>query len=368
MQEEFHRGAKTLRLVSSRVLIRSITRNSSRSRLLSCRARPDDAVGLAGDPLPATFRCARRSNQRSSSPVGTTLPEEGKNVTEAIRRRALIYLASAAALFVLIGAALPRLVFEPGLPPPRFAGGQIIVPSTPWQPPIAAPAGIFFKVLSVLALAIFVACLVYALARTGLWREALRRSLPLLLILLAGLGLLSLAVVRLPDAQIGLPLPGGEDLPQPEAFAPVPLGEPPPWLIWFVGGVLAAAAVVLLALALRERSQGLGQKKWQAEAEAARQAILAGDDLEEVIVRCYLRMGAALQAEQGIERAPFMTTGDFERLLVAHGVLQAPVHELTSLYEAVRYGRWQPGPGDEARVLKCLEAILQPGRTPLLEA
>jgi len=291
------------------------------------------------------------------------MPAEGKPVTAARRRHALIYLASAAALIILIGAALPRLALGPGLPLPRFTGGQIVVPSAPGQPPVAAPAGLFFKVLTALALATFVAYLVYALARTRLWREALRRGLSVLLVLLAVIGLLSLVVVQLPDAQVGPALPRGEDLPQEEAFVPVPLGEPPPWLIWFVGGVLVAAAGALLLVALRERKQGAGRRQWQVEAEAARQAILAGDDLEDVIVRCYLRMSAALQAEQGIERAPSMTTGDFERLLATHGVPQAPVHELTCLYEAVRYGRWRPGPGDEARALQSLEAILQPSRT-----
>ena len=55
--------------------------------------------------------------------------------------------------------------------------------------------------------------------------------------------------MQLPDAQVGPALPRGEDLPQEEAFVPVPLGEPPPWLIWFVGGVLVAAAGALLLVA-----------------------------------------------------------------------------------------------------------------------
>ena len=300
--------------------------------------------------------------------MGTNVPTEGRSVTAATRRHALIYLASAVALIILIGAALPRLALGPGLPPPRFAGGQIVVHSVPGQPSVAASAGLFFKILTVMALAIFVAYLAYALARTRLWQEALRRGLSVLLVLLAVTGLLSLVVVRLPDAQVGPALAGGADLPQAEAFSPVPLGEPPPWLIWFAGGVLVAAAGMLLLLASRDRKPDPGRNEWQVEAEAARQAILAGDALEDVILRCYLRMSAALQAEQGIERAPSMTTGDFERLLAARGMPQAPVHELTCLYEAVRYGRWQPGPGDEARALQSLEAILQPGRTALLRA
>jgi hypothetical protein len=70
-------------------------------------------------------------------------------------------------------------------------------------------------------------------------------------------------------------------------------------------------------------------------------------------------MSLALQQEQKIEREAFMTTGEFERLLTARGVPGDPVHQLTQLFEAVRYGRWQPNSIDERRALHCLDAILE---------
>jgi hypothetical protein len=69
-------------------------------------------------------------------------------------------------------------------------------------------------------------------------------------------------------------------------------------------------------------------------------------------------MSLALQKEQGIELAATMTARDFERLLEARGVPAAPVHQLTRLFEAARYGRWLPEPSDEQAAFDCLSAIV----------
>jgi hypothetical protein len=53
-----------------------------------------------------------------------------------------------------------------------------------------------------------------------------------------------------------------------------------------------------------------------------------------------------------------MTTGDFERLLLEKGYPYDPIHRLTGLFEAVRYGHWQPGRSEEQTAITCLEAII----------
>ena len=78
------------------------------------------------------------------------------------------------------------------------------------------------------------------------------------------------------------------------------------------------------------------------EAEKAWQALITGLDLKDVIVKCYRQMSLALEKEQGIERKDFMTTREFENLLEAAGIPHDPIHQLTQLFEAVRYGNWQP--------------------------
>jgi hypothetical protein len=96
----------------------------------------------------------------------------------------------------------------------------------------------------------------------------------------------------------------------------------------------------------------------ELEAEKARQELKTGLGLKDVIIRCYRQMSLALAKEQGIEREDFMTTGEFENLLEATGVPHDPVHQLTQLFEAVRYGNWQSNPIDEQKAIRCLEAIL----------
>jgi hypothetical protein len=65
-----------------------------------------------------------------------------------------------------------------------------------------------------------------------------------------------------------------------------------------------------------------------------------------------------LAEEQGIERKDSMTVREFENLLEVAGVPYDPVHQLTQLFEAVRYGHWQPNPIDEEKAIHCLEAIV----------
>ncbi len=94
------------------------------------------------------------------------------------------------------------------------------------------------------------------------------------------------------------------------------------------------------------------------EAERALQALRTGSHLNDVIVRCYIQMSQALQKEQEIELEQTMTAREFEHLLEARGIPYAPVHQLTQLFEAARYGFRQLGQGDEQKAFECLNAIL----------
>jgi hypothetical protein len=58
-----------------------------------------------------------------------------------------------------------------------------------------------------------------------------------------------------------------------------------------------------------------------------------------------------------------MTTGEFENVLETAGIPHDPIHQLTRLFEAVRYGNWQPNLADEQTALQCLEAIMLSSRT-----
>jgi len=69
-----------------------------------------------------------------------------------------------------------------------------------------------------------------------------------------------------------------------------------------------------------------------------------------------------LQEEYGLERGEAMTAREFERLLQGRGIPYEPVHQLTRLFEAARYGSRTPGPDEEQRAVECLSAIVQYSR------
>jgi hypothetical protein len=69
-------------------------------------------------------------------------------------------------------------------------------------------------------------------------------------------------------------------------------------------------------------------------------------------------MSQALKKGRGIERDASMTTGEFEASLEAAGIPHEPIHQLTRLFDAVRYGNWQPGPAEKQKAIQCLEAIM----------
>jgi hypothetical protein len=95
------------------------------------------------------------------------------------------------------------------------------------------------------------------------------------------------------------------------------------------------------------------------EAENAVNALKAGEDLRNVIMRCYLQMARALQEEQGISRSNNMTVREFEDWLQSKGVPYAPVHQLTGLFEKVRYGKQPTSENDERIGVESLNEIIK---------
>ena len=91
-------------------------------------------------------------------------------------------------------------------------------------------------------------------------------------------------------------------------------------------------------------------------------ALQRGLDLKNVIVDCYRQMSWALQREQGIELNETMTAREFEELLNVRGFPNAPVHQLTQLFEVARYGVRQLNASDERDAFDCLNAIVRHSR------
>jgi hypothetical protein len=185
-------------------------------------------------------------------------------------------------------------------------------------------------------------------------KRLLSGMLKLLWKILLAAAVLAMVLVLLPRSQTTA---ASESTPAPRPLARAPLGPVPPVLIWIVGAVFGSVVLFMgIRIIVARRASATGSLVW--EVKMARRALLNGHDLRTVILQCYQRMSQALQQEQNIERESFMTTGEFEKLLTARGIPDGPVHQLTGLFDAVRYSRWEPAAGDEQAAIGCLDAIL----------
>jgi hypothetical protein len=137
-----------------------------------------------------------------------------------------------------------------------------------------------------------------------------------------------------------------------------PLGAAPPSLLWLVGIGLLIMTVLAAVWMFTPARQAGPLDRLGLEAEKARQALISGEGLKDVIINCYRQMSLTMKQDQGIEREEFMTTGEFETVMASAGIPHEPIHQLTRLFEAVRYGHWQPDAGDEQQAIQCLEAIM----------
>jgi hypothetical protein len=209
-------------------------------------------------------------------------------------------------------------------------------------------------------------------------REAKKQALKQLLVLALVFGVLLLTQDRseiLPE-QIEPPEP---ELPLVEA-APGGLGEAAPavdrefsadsptWLVWIVASVLALAVAGGLVSAgwfLWGRTRGPTDvlEQLAEEAQVALDALRAGADLQDTVLRCYRDMNRVLQLRKGIVRERAMTAREFESSLGEFGLPGEQVRQLTRLFEAVRYGAKLPQEYEARLAMDCLSAIVQACRS-----
>lgn len=142
---------------------------------------------------------------------------------------------------------------------------------------------------------------------------------------------------------------------------PIPL-EPPTWLSWSVAltvaGLVVALVVLVVVMIFRRRAQQSAYERLVEQAQAAIDDLRAGADLRQTILRCYRAMSQVLDERRGIHREKAMTPHEFEEQLFRQGLPAEPVHQLTWLFEEVRYGNREPGTGAEKTAIDCLEQII----------
>jgi hypothetical protein len=278
-------------------------------------------------------------------------------MTLRTKRIALFLLIGALLSIILLTASLSNLQLKPGTPFP--AGGDTGDANTPLssittQGSFAIPVARGFFALLLLILLIYVPSRLIVFVNF----KKLFQFLSVMVILL---GLVTLMPRMVPSQSTYAPAISTEAPPPPaETFPTAPIGQPPQALTTIVI-IAAVLGIGLLAVFLVKQSLSSTKLEDQLlqEAQDAISALLAGDDLSDVIIRCYLQMTHALEEEQGIERSEHMTAREFEELLADKGFPANPVHQLTMLFETVRYGQAQISEHDESRAIQSLNEIIQ---------
>jgi type II secretory pathway pseudopilin PulG len=138
--------------------------------------------------------------------------------------------------------------------------------------------------------------------------------------------------------------------------------------MWIASVLVALVVVGFLALVVwlvwrSRRQQDSTLERIAQEVQFALDELQAGGDLRNVVIRCYSEMVQALREQRGILRNVYLTPREFEDTLHGLGFPPEPVHQLTHLFEAVRYGHKPITRREELVAKDSLTAILDACRS-----
>jgi len=276
-------------------------------------------------------------------------------MNEQTRKKSLVYLSLVIIGMLLLAASLPTLHFQPGLPIPGAESAE-----TPGAGSVGSThSSVDFRWVVQLSLALAFAVLMIILI------ISLVKKIKLKMVISVAAGMLIVLCLFLLMDQIQFSPPQYSSVSvqgiatQPSVtYEIAPIGQPPAELFQVVMIILiiGAAALIfwLLFQVIRRRKR---EDLVASEANAALKAIESGDDLRNVIIRSYMQMLSIAKEDQGIERSDSATPREFEQVVSARGIPQAPLHQLTGLFEKVRYGSKPTDAQDERSAVECLSSI-----------
>lgn len=293
-------------------------------------------------------------------------------MTKTEKYRVLFLFSAVAIALLLLAAGITNLKMLPGRPFPLQ-----------WQQPPpgeSAPFGNGYWFL-VLIRGFLILCLISVLfyvfinLLTTEGRKRLLKNLiqmaALVLVVYLLLSLLESATKRNPQqqqeeqpgvGQLGA-LPTAEGLPATPAQAST---NASPWLdVGICLGLAFVLAILITFLAwgiykASREATGHTITRLADEAQEAIDALYAGGNIRDTVIRCYIQMTQVLAEERNLRREDAMTPHEFEQILLTRLKLpETPVRRLTGLFEAVRYGDYQPGKREEMEAIDSLSAIAE---------
>lgn len=266
---------------------------------------------------------------------------------------------------VVLASGLSSLKLGAGTPLPpldlfQFEGpsGTSTATSTGFASVLRVLIGVVFWVLLPLSIVYLV---LSADARRRLWRDLLWITSILMMAYLIVRLFRMLDVGTTGDGQSGS-RPGTGTGASRSVEPPDFVSHPPDWIVLIASGVIFAAIGFLAWWLWRRRASASSvdddlQDDLVEQAGAALDDVRSGEDVANVVVRCYREMERAVRRAHGWGRRASMTPREFERRLADAGLDPDAVGRLTRLFERVRYGHHDVGAVDEAEAEACLAAI-----------
>lgn len=277
------------------------------------------------------------------------------DVNLQLRRNMMVYLTLATICMVILSTSLTGLVFQPGLPIPGADSSPSTHASTGATEPQTLEVGKALQFPFAISFGVILLVILLSLGKKVDFRQIAKWVACLLVV--------AFVSVLLNQIKFNLPVtPAGNsqeaDLPPSVVYDIAPIGDPPQHLYSLVLIFILLAAAVLVAVIIAHAMQRVkADDAIGAEASEALRAIKEGADLRNVIYRCYLQMVKIASEKRGLTREESATPREFERYLVSKGIPDLPIHQLTGLFEKVRYGGKALDSEDEETAVACLTAI-----------
>ncbi len=155
----------------------------------------------------------------------------------------------------------------------------------------------------------------------------------------------------------------------PPVFQPPQISSTTSFLVAFIVVALVIFFVWIFSRWWARQKELLLSRKPLTEIAAIARASLhelaSGQNSNDAIIQCYVKMSNALGAKRGLHRRQGMTPAEFASYLEDAGIPREPISKLTGLFETVRYGGHVSGPREIDEATACLTSILQYcGETP----